>query len=204
VPRKSRTCCCLPKEVSDRLEAGRSWNEPYRYTTRDVRAIATHVLQPPTPVSQFEADLEQLSTARDYTPFPTKREARLAFRKNQAECREQLTAVRTQRAQQERRTLEERLARPSLAERIGEQTYTPIALKSIVIDFTKTTTADLIGISKPKITATALRLKPIVELEEHWSNTIPNQRRAFESLADKIQSFGFDLEARTPTVTCIQ
>jgi hypothetical protein len=100
--------------------------------------------------------------------------------------------------------LEERLARPSLAERIGEQTYTPIAPKPIVINFTKTTTADLIRIFKPKITATALCLKPIVELEEHWSNATPNQHRAFESLADKIQSFGFDLEARAPAVTCIQ
>jgi hypothetical protein len=100
--------------------------------------------------------------------------------------------------------LEERLVRPSLAKRIGEQTYTPIALKSIVIDFTKTTTADLIGIFKPKITATALRLKPIIELEEHWSNATPDQRRAFESLADKIQSFGFDLEARAPAVTRVQ
>jgi hypothetical protein len=100
--------------------------------------------------------------------------------------------------------LEERLVRPSLAERIGEQTYTPIAPKSIVIDFTKTTTADLIGIFKPKITATALRLKPIIELEKHWSDATPDQRRAFESLADKIQSFGFELETRVSAVTCVQ
>jgi hypothetical protein len=82
--------------------------------------------------------------------------------------------------------------------------YTPIAPKPIVIDFTKTTTADLIGIFKPKITATALRLKPIVELEEHWSNATPDQRHAFESLADEIQSFGFDLESRAPAVTRVQ
>jgi hypothetical protein len=204
VPRKPCTCRRLPKQVFDRLEAGHSQNEPYHYTSGDVRAIAAHVLRPPAPVSQLEADLQQLSAARDHAPLPTKREARLAFRKNQAERREQLAAVWTQRAQQERRTLEERLARPSLAKRIGEQTYTPIAPKPIVIDFTKTTTADLIGIFKPKITATALRLKPIIELEEHWSNVTPDQHRAFESLADRIQSFGFDLEARTPAVTCIQ
>jgi hypothetical protein len=161
-------------------------------------------LRPPAPVGQLEADFQQLSTARDHTPLSTKREARLAFRKNQAKRREQLAAVRTQHAQQERRTLEERLARPSLAEQIGEQTYTPIAPKPIVIDFTKTTIADLIGIFKPKITATALRLKPIIKLEEHWSDATPDQRRAFESLADKIQSFGFDLETRVPAVTCAQ
>jgi hypothetical protein len=142
--------------------------------TGDVRAIAAHVSRPPAPVSQLEADLQQLSAARDHAPLPTKREARLAFQKNQAERREQLATVWTQRAQQEHRTLEERLARPSLAERIGEQTYTPIALKPIVIDFTKTTTTDLIGIFKPKITATALRLKPIIELEKHWSNATPD------------------------------
>jgi hypothetical protein len=42
-------------------------------------------------------------------------------------------------------------------------------LKPIVINFTKTTTADFIGIFKLKITATALCLKPIIELEKHWS-----------------------------------
>jgi hypothetical protein len=204
VPHELRTRRRLPKEVFDRLEAGRSRNEPYHYTSGDVRAIAAHVSRPPAPVSQLEADLQQLSSARDHAPLPTKCEARLAFRKNQAERREQLATVRTQRAQQERQTLEERLARPSLAERISEQTYTSIAPKPIVIDFTKTTTADLIGIFKPKITATALCLKPIIELEEHWSNATPDQCRAFESLADRIQSFGFDLETRAPTVTRVQ
>jgi hypothetical protein len=204
VPRKPRTCRRLPKEVFDHLEAGRSWNKPYRYTTGDIRAIAAHVSHPPAPVSQLEADLQQLSAARDHAPLPTKREARLAFQKNQAKRRKQLATVWSQRAQQEQRTLEERLARPSLAEHISEQTYTFIAPKPIVIDFTKTTTTDLIGIFKPKITATALRLKPIIELEEHWSNATPNKCRTFESLADKIQSFGFDLEARAPTVTRAQ
>jgi hypothetical protein len=204
VPREPRTRRRLSKQVFDRLEAGRSRNEPYHYTTGDVRAIAAHVSRPPASVSQLEADLQQLSAARNHAPLPTKREARLAFRKNQAERREQLAAVRTQKAQQERWTLEEHLACPSLAERIGEQTYTPIAPKPIVINFTKTTAADLIGIFKPKITATAFHLKPIVELEKHWSNATPNQRRAFESLADKIQSFGFDLESRAPAVTRVQ
>jgi hypothetical protein len=36
------------------------------------------------------------------------------------------------------------------------------------------------------------------------SNATSDQRRAFESLADKIQSFGFDLEIRAPTVTRVQ
>jgi hypothetical protein len=173
VPCEPHTRRCLPKEVFDRLEAGHSRNEPYHYTTGDVRAIAAHISRPPAPVSQLEADLQQLSTARAHAPLPTKREACLAFRKNQVERRKQLAAVRTQHAQQEQRTLEKHLARPSLTKQIGEQTYTPIALKPIVIDFTKTTTADLIGIFKLKITATALRLKPIVELEEHWSNATP-------------------------------
>jgi hypothetical protein len=204
VPREPRTRRRLPQQVFDRLEAGRSRNEPYHYTTGDVRAIAAHISRPPAPVSQLEADLQQLSAARNHAPLPTKRETRLAFPKNQAKRREQLAAVRNQCAQQECRTLEERLARPSLAEQIGEQTYTPIAPKPIVVDFTKTTTADLIGIFKLKITATALRLKPIIELEEHWSNATIDQRRAFKSLADKIQSLGFDLEARAPTVTRVQ
>jgi hypothetical protein len=116
VPREPRTRRRLSKEVFNRLEAGRSRNEPYRYTTRDVWAIATHVSRPPVPVSQLEADLQQLSAVRNHAPLPTKREARLAFQKHQAEHREQLATVRIQRAQQERQMLEERLARPSLAE----------------------------------------------------------------------------------------
>jgi hypothetical protein len=186
VPRKPRIRRRLSKEVFNHLEAGCLRNEPYHYTTGDVQAIAAHVLRPSAPVSQPKADLQQLSAACDHAPLPTKREARLAFRKHQAERREQLAAVQTQRAQQERQMLEERLARPSLAERIGEQTYTPIAPKPIVIDFMKTTTTNLIRIFKPKITATALCLKPIIKLEEHWSSATPDQRRAFESLADKI------------------
>jgi hypothetical protein len=204
VPRKPRTCCRLPKEVFNHLEAGHSRNEPYRYTIGDVWAISAHVSRPPAPVSQLKADLQQLFAARDHAPLSTKHKARLAFRKNQAERHKQLAAVRTQRAQQERRTLEECLAHPSLAEQIGEQTYTLIAPKPIVIDFTETTTADLVGIFKPKITATILHLKPIIELEEHWSNATSDQCRTFKSFADKIQSFGFDLESRAPAVTCVQ
>jgi hypothetical protein len=177
VLRESRTCRRLPKEVFDCLEAGRSRNKPYHYTTRDVRAIAAHVSCPPAPVSQLKADLQQLSAVRDHMPLPIKREAHLAFRKNQAEHYEQLTVVRTQRAQQERRTLEERLACPSLAERIGEQTYTPIAPKPIVIDFTKTTTADLIGIFKPKITATDVETRLDTTLRSSQGNRQGGGRR---------------------------
>jgi hypothetical protein len=167
VPRKPCTRWRLPKEVFDHLKASRLQNEPYRYTTGDVWAIAAYISRPPAPVSQHEADFQQLSAARNHAPLPTKREARLVFQKNQAEHHEQLAAIWTQRAQQEHQTLEERLTRPFLAEQIGEQTYTPIALKPIVIDFTKTTTSNLIGIFKPKITTTALCLKPIIEFEEH-------------------------------------
>jgi hypothetical protein len=204
VPHKSCTHRRLPKEVFNRLKASHFWNELYCYTTGDVRAIAAYVSRPPAPVSQFKADLQQLSAACDHVLLPTKCKAHLAFQKNQAEGRKQLAAVQTQRAQQERWTLEECLTRPSLTERIGEQIYTSIAPKPIVIDFTKTTTADLIGIFKPKITTTALCLKPIIELEEHWSFAIPDQRHTFKSLADKIQSFGFDLEVCAPAVTCVQ
>jgi hypothetical protein len=68
----------------------------------------------------------------------------------------------------------------------------------------KTITANLIGIFKPKITATAFRLKPIVELEEHWSSATLDQCCTFEFLMDKIQSFSFDLETCAPAVTCVQ
>jgi hypothetical protein len=93
VPHKPRTHRRLPKEVFNCLEAGCSQNEPFRYTTGDVQAIATHVLRPPAPISQLKADLQQLSAARNHAPLPTKCEAHLAFQKHQAEHREQLAAV---------------------------------------------------------------------------------------------------------------
>jgi hypothetical protein len=179
-------------------------NKPYHYITRDIRAIIAYILHLPTSVSQLEADLQQLSAAHNHTPLSTKCEAHLVFQKNQAECCEQLATVQTQRTQQEHWTLEERLACSFLAKQIGEQMYTPIAPKSIVFNFTKTTTANLIGIFKLKITATALHLKSIVKLEEHWFSTTPDQRHTFKSFVDKIQSFGFDLEICTPAITCIQ
>jgi hypothetical protein len=70
--------------------------------------------------------------------------------------------------------LKDCLAHLFLAKRIGEQTYTPIAPKSIIINFTKTTTTNLIGIFKSKIITTALCLKPIIELEEHWFTATPD------------------------------
>jgi hypothetical protein len=100
--------------------------------------------------------------------------------------------------------LEEHLVRLFFAKQISEQTYTFIALKPIVIDFTKTTTTNLIGIFKLKITTTALCLKLIIKLEEHWSATAPDQHHTSKSLVDKIQSFSFDLEAHMPAVTCAQ
>jgi hypothetical protein len=197
------TCRHLLKEVFDCFKAGCSWNEPYHYTTGDVWAIATHVSHSSASISQLEADFQQLSTACDHTPLSTKCKAHLAFRKHQTKRCEQLATVQTQWAQQEHWMLEEHLARSSLAKQISKQTYTPIAPKLIVINFTKTTTADLIRIFKLKITATTLWLKPVIELEEHWIAATPDQCCAFESLADKIQSFGFDLESCMPAVTCI-
>jgi hypothetical protein len=67
--------------------------------------------------------------------------------------------------------LEEWLTRPSPAKCLDKQTYTPIAPKPILINFKKMTITNLVEIFKPKITATALCLKPIIELEEHWFST---------------------------------
>jgi hypothetical protein len=79
MPRKPRTHRRLPKEVFDHLEAGRSQNEPYHYTTRDIQAIAAYVLRPPASISQLEANFQQLSSARNHAPLSTKRKAHLAF-----------------------------------------------------------------------------------------------------------------------------
>jgi hypothetical protein len=90
---KLRTRQHLPKVVFNCLEAGYSQNELYHYTTGNIWAITTHVLCPPTPISQLEADLQQLSAACNHMPLPTKREACLAFQKHQAEHHKQLAAI---------------------------------------------------------------------------------------------------------------
>lgn len=206
VPCKPRVRRRLPQQVFDHLEAGRSRNEPYHYTSGDVQAIATHV-SCLAHVDQLQADLNNLSTARNHAPLPTRHprhEARIAFQKHRAELKDELQTIRTQREQQNGRTLEERLARPKLADCITEPTYTPIAPKPIVIDFNRVNAKDLIGIFKPEIATTVTRLKPIIELADHWENATSDQRRTFESLTDKIQSFGFDLEQRAPAVTHAQ
>lgn len=189
VLREPRVRRRLPQQVFDRIEAGRLRNEPYRYTSGDIRAIATHVSRP--------------AVAEPIDPRVQKHRECLEWRR-QYQLGQEGTAVRRAEHDQQQRTLEERLSRPKLADRITEPTYTPIAPKPIVIDFARVNTADLIGIFKPKIATTITRLKPIIELADHWENATPDQRRAFESLADKIQSFGFDLEQRAPAITRAQ
>lgn len=124
----------LPQQVFDCLEASRLRNKPYHYTFGDVRAIAAHVSRL-THVDQLQTYLNNLSAARNHVPLPTRHEAQLAFRKHRAELNDELQTVRTQWEQQHRRTLEERLACPKLADCITEPTYIPITLKPIIIDF---------------------------------------------------------------------
>ena len=138
----------LPQLVTDILQSGREAGRPYHYTTRDVRAIVQYVSEAPrvtpgafTPTNWDEVDARQTRHRSSVQRF-----------------------VAEQRAQQQRRSLEQRLAGPSLASRIAaaeaSATYTPIAPTPApgAFDFERLKVSDLLEIVGTKLKATRTRL----------------------------------------------
>ena len=138
----------LPQLVTDILQSGREAGRPYHYTTRDVRAIVQYVSEAPrvtpgafTPTNWDEVDARQARHRTSVQRF-----------------------VAEQRAQQQRRSLEQRLTGPSLASRIASAeasaTYTPIAPTPApgAFDFERLKVSDLLEIVGTKLKATRTRL----------------------------------------------
>ena len=138
----------LPQLVTDIIQSGREAGRPYHYTTRDVRAIVQYVSEAPrvtpgafTPTNWNEVDARQDRHRTSVQRF-----------------------IAEQHAQQQRRSLEQRLAGPSLASRIApaeaSATFTPIAPTPApgAFDFERLKIPDLLEIVKTKLKATCTRL----------------------------------------------
>lgn len=169
----------LPPAVFEHLEQGRSNNQPYRYTARDVRAILNFVNEAPR--------------TDGYTVTHTP----AAAAQYQQQTRDLITAARAEKA----RSLAERIECPRLQDQISA-TPGPSSIgapKPVLIDFTKTNVRNQIGIFTPKLTATLHRLKAIPKVE-HYSHATYDQVCTFECLCDSLQALLDNIVERAPTI----
>lgn len=167
----------LPRLVTDVLQAGRDAGKPYHYTTRDVRAIVRYVSDKKdipknafTPIDWSAVDRKFDANKRAIDRFRQEHEA-----------------------EQHQRSLEARLAGPSLASRIADAeasaTYTPIAPKPLPgsLDFTRLAPNDLLEIIGRKLNATRRRL--IVFDEVPLPDTTNHEHAAaFDRLRDRLRT----------------
>ena len=183
----------LPQEVFDHLHARREAGHPYKYTTKDVRAILRYVNDKlePAHLSFFtKADEEQLNRTRcsacQYGECTT------AEREHQqlADC-----ICLAER----RPPLIDRIERPRLAERISEGTNAVPAAPSPIIDFENKSVDRIIAIFIPKIRATLRRLAIVVKLERF--ELLPNDiRLPVKNFVDALDRF-YNVIAAYHTIT---
>ena len=137
----------LPDEIQGLVNARKEAGHPYKYTTKDVRAILRYVNDKPaaerpaffTPADQAKAD-ETRRTSRAFG--------------------ERIAAER-------KKTLAERIEKPRLADRISNGTAAaPIQpSRRPLIDFAKLSNDDLIASFIPRIKAVIKRLAPVIKLD---------------------------------------
>ena len=158
----------LPQEVFDHLPARREAGHPYKYTTKDVRAILRYVNDKPEPArpSFFtEADQERFNE--------TRRTSRLYGERIAAE---------------NKLSLADRIEKPRLAERISAGTNAAPAAPSPIIDFKHKSVKDIVAIFIPKVRATLRRLAIVVQLERF--ELLPNDiRLPVKNLVDSLDRF---------------
>ena len=158
----------LPPQVPDLIHARREAGHPYRYTTKDVRAIIRYVNDKPEPArpSFFtEADEARLNE--------TRRTSRLYGERIAAE---------------NKLSLADRIEKPRLAERISAGTNAVRAAPSPIIDFEGKSHDRLVSIFIPKIRATLRRLAIVVKLERF--ELLPNDiRLPIKDFVDKLDKF---------------
>ena len=148
----------LPPQVSDLIHARRDAGHPYKFTTKDVRAIIRYVSNKPEPArpSFFtEADLARFNR--------TRRSAR--------NYGERIAAERIK----SKPSLADRIEKPRLAERISAGTNAAPAAPSPIIDFKHKSVKDIVAIFIPKVRATLRRLAIVVQLERF--ELLPNDIR---------------------------
>jgi hypothetical protein len=171
VPREPPVRCSLPSAVKQTLDAHCQAGQPYRYTNADVCAIARFV-SAPVSFDQRAVDLALIEQARG-GPCPTKRENRLAFRRQLEETRA-CRAANAEREEAHKKSLAACLKVP-LADCLApaaSTSATPITPKPVLIDFKKIQGEDCIKIFQPKIKATIKRLTPLVKLFDQFTDRV--------------------------------
>ena len=169
----------LPPQVSDLIHARREAGQPYKYTTKDVRAILRYVNDKPEPArpSFFtEADQERFNE--------TRRTSRLYGERIAAE---------------NKLSLADRIEKPRLAERISAGTNAAPAAPSPIIDFKHKSVNDIVVIFILKVRATLRRLAIVVQLERF--ELLPNDiRLPVKNFVDALDRF-YNVIAAYRTIT---
>jgi hypothetical protein len=201
VPREPPVRRSLPSAVDQTLDAHRQAGQPYRYTDADVRAIARFV-SAPVSFDQCAVDLALIEQAHG-GPRPTKRENRLAFRRQLEEtCARR--AANAEREEAHKKSLAARLE-VSLADRlapVASTSATPIAPKPILIDFKKIQGEDRVKIFQPKIRATIKRLTPLVELFDQFADRVDVSKfHQLERFLDRLLNLQDYLSKRARTIS---
>jgi hypothetical protein len=201
VPRKPPVRRSLPSAVDQTLDAHRQAGQPYRYTDADVYAIARFV-SAPVFFNQCAVDLAFIEQARG-GPRSTKRENRLAFRRQLEETRA-CRAANAEREEAHKKSLAARLEAP-LADRLApaaSTSATPIALKPILIDFKKVQGEDRVKVFQPKIKATIKWLTPLVKLFDQFSDHVDISKfHQLEHFLDRLLNLQDHLSERARTIS---
>ena len=158
----------LSQQVPDLLHARREAGHPYKYTTKDVRAILRYVNDKPEPARP------SFFTEADQARFDETRRTSRQFG-------ERIAAER-------KLSLAERIEKPRLAERISAGTNAAPAVKSPLIDFEGRSHERLVAIFIPKVRATLRRLAVVVKLERF--ELLPNDiRLPVRNFVDQLDKF---------------
>ena len=165
----------LPQQVFDHIHARREAGQPYRYTTKDVRAILKFVNDKPEPARP------SFFTEADQARFDE-------TRRTSRQLGERIAAERTL-------SLADRIEKPRLAERISAGTNAAPTTKSPIIDFENKSNDRIIAIFIPKIRATLRRLAIVVKLERF--ELLPNDLRLpIKDFVDRLDKFYNSISTR--------
>ena len=137
----------INQQVPDLINARREAGQPYRYTTKDVRAILRYVNDKPT------AERPSFFTTSDQAKVDD-------IRRTSRNFGERIAAER-------KKTLADRIEKPRLVDRISNGTAAaPIQpSRRPLIDFAKLSHDDLIASFIPRIKAVIKRLAPVIKLD---------------------------------------
>ena len=165
----------LPQQVPDLIHARREAGQPYKYTTKDVRAIIRYVNDKPEPARP------SFFTEADQARFnETRRTSHLYGERIAAE---------------NKLSLADRIEKPRLAERISAGTNAVRIAPSPIIDFEHKSRDNVIAIFIPKVRATLKRLAVLIKLERF--ELLPNDIRIpVKNFIDNLDKFYNDIATR--------